>query len=263
MTTADKFKLANKGLANRPLNKACQNTSMHLIRWMSIALISCMIFTVTMPQSTQAEDNLQTVIEMMKKNSAHLKSFFSHKQAEAIRNVIGAARAVYFAPEVTKGGFLVGLEKGKGMILRRHGQEWSDPVFLSLSEYSVGTQIGVKESALIMLIMTDDAVDDLAKGLQKMAGSGGFALGNWGMGASGGGGLHGGLEVITVTTAKGAFLGGGLSDMKMSEIKKLNQSAYGAGYEMSAILSKPGGKLKAADSLRAHLKEAVIKSWAQ
>ena len=263
MKPADKFKIANKGLTNRPLNKDCQNTPMHLIRWVSIVLISCMIFTVTMPQSSKAEDNMQTVIEMMKKNSAHLKSFFSHKQAEAIRNVIGAARAVYFAPEVTKGGFLVGLEKGNGMILRRHGQEWSDPVFLSLSEYSIGTQIGVKESALIMLIMTDEAVDDLVKGLQKMAGTGGFALGNWGMGASGGGGVHGGLEVLTVTTAKGAFLGGGLADMKMSEMKKLNQAAYGTNYDMNTILSKPGGKFKQANELRSHLKEAVIKSWAQ
>jgi len=52
------------------------------------------------------------------------------------------------------------------MVLRRHGQEWSDPVFLSLSEYSAGRQIGVKESALIMIMMTDVAVDDLVKGLQ-------------------------------------------------------------------------------------------------
>ena len=236
---------------------------MNLIRWMSIALISCMIFTVAMSQSVKAEDNLQTIIEMMKKNSAHLKSFFSHSQAEAIRNILGAARAVYFAPEVTKGGFLVGLEKGKGIILRRHGQEWSDPVFLSLSEYSIGTQIGVKESAFIMLIMTDDAADGLIKGLHKMAGTGGFALGGLGMGASGAGGLHGGLEVIIVTTAKGAFLGTGLADMKMSEMMKLNQAAYGADYDMNAILSRPGGKFKQADELRAHLKEAVVKSWAE
>jgi len=263
MKSTDKFKIANKGLTNRLLNKDFQNTSIHLIRWMSLSLISCMIFTVTMPRSAKAEDNLQTTIEMMKKNAAHMKSFFSHKQAEAIRNIIGAARAVYFAPEVTEGGFLVGLAKGQGMVLRRHGQEWSDPVFLSLSEYSVGTQIGVKESALIMIMMTDEAVDDLVKGLQKMAGTGGFALGGWGVGASGGGGVHGGLEVLTVTTSKGAFLGGGLADMKMSEMKKLNQTAYGAGYDMSAILSKPGGKFKQANELRSHLKEAVIKSWAQ
>ncbi len=263
MQPTDKIKSASKALSNRTPQNDLRRTQMPLIRWMSIALISCMIFTVTMPQSAKAEDNLQTAIKMMKKNAAHLKSFFSHKQAEAIRNIIGAARAVYFAPEVTKGGFLVGLEKGKGMILRRHGQEWSDPVFLSLSEYSLGTQIGIKESALIMIMMTDEAVDDLAKGLQKMAGTGGFALGGWGIGASGGGGLHGGLEVITVTTAKGAFLGTGLADMKMSELKELNQEAYGKNYDMNSILSKPGGKFKQADELRSHLKEAVIKSWAQ
>ena len=114
-----------------------------------------------------------------------------------------------------------------------------------------------------MIMMTDEAVDDLVKGLQKMAGTGGFALGDWGIGASGGGGVHGGLEVLTVTTSKGAFLGGGLADMKMSEMEKLNQAAYGKNFDMNTILSKPGGKFKAAADLRAHLKEAVIKSWAQ
>ncbi len=263
MKPAEKIKSKSKALSSRTSQNDVRRTQTHLIRWMSIALISCMIISITMPEATRAEDDLQTAIEMMKKNAAHMKSFFSHKQAEAIRNIIGAARAVYFAPEVTEGGFLVGLEKGQGMVLRRHGQEWSDPVFLSLSEYSVGAQIGVKESALIMMIMTDEAADDLVKGLQKMAGTGGFALGDLGIGASGGGGVHGGLEVLTVTTSKGAFLGGGLADMKMNEIKKLNQATYGAGYDMSAILSKPGGKFKQANELRAHLKEAVVKSWAQ
>lgn len=32
---------------------------------------------------------------------------------------------------------------------------------------------------------------------------------------------------------------------------------------MNAILSKPGGKFQQAEELRAHLKDAVIKSWAQ
>ncbi len=44
-----------------------------------------------------------------------------------------------------------------------------------------------------------------------------------------------------VTTSKGAFLGGGFADMKMSETKGLNQAAYGANHDMNAILSKPGG----------------------
>ena len=81
MKSDDKFKIANKGLIYRRLNKDDQNTPIYLIRWVSIVLVSCMIFTVTIPQSTRAEDNLQTVKEMIEKNHAHLKSFFSHKQA--------------------------------------------------------------------------------------------------------------------------------------------------------------------------------------
>ena len=50
---------------------------------------------------------------------------------------------------------------------------------------------------------------------------------------------------------------------KFKIANKLNQSAYGAGCDMSAILSKPGGKFKQANELRSHLKAAVIKSWAQ
>ena len=263
MKIVEMVKHASNVLVDRPSFNNHHKPPMYLIRWVSIALIGCLILSVTMPAAARAEEDLQTVFEMMKKNAAHMKNFFSHSQAEAIRNIIGAARAVYFAPKVTAGGFLVGLEKGKGMILRRHGQEWSDPVFLSLSEYSIGTQIGIKESALIMLIMTDKAVDELVRGLQKVGGTGGFALGDWGLGTSGAGGIHGGLEVIMVTTSKGAFLGGGFADMKMSEIKGLNQAAYGANHDMIAILSKPGGKFQQAEELRGHLKDAVIKSWAQ
>ena len=263
MNYDEKIGHATKVLPNRQRRSKFWLTQLPLIRWMSTALISCMIITVAMPGALRAEEDLQTAIKMMKKNAAHLKGFFSHSQAEAIRNIIGAARAVYFAPEVTKGGLLVGLEKGKGMLLRRHGREWSDPVFLSLSEYSIGTQIGVKESAFIMLIMTDDAADGLIKGLHKMAGTGGFAIGNLGIGASGAGGVHGGLEVIIVTTAKGAFLGTGLADMKMSEMKELNREAYGKNFDLNSVLSKPGGRFKPADELRAHLKAAVVSSWAE
>jgi hypothetical protein len=50
----------------------------------------------------------------------------------------------------------------------------------------------------------------------------GLALGGWGVDASGSV-VHGGLEAIIVAAAKGAFPGTGLADMKMSEMKELNQ----------------------------------------
>jgi SH3 domain-containing YSC84-like protein 1 len=228
-----------------------------------MAIIACVVVTLAPLEKVQAAEDLATVSKILEQNSAHFKSFFSHEQSAAIRNIMGVARAVYLSPEVTTAGFLVGLEKGKGMLLRRHGQAWSDPVFMSLTEYSAGFQAGVKESALIMLIMTDAAVDNIVKGLKELGGTGGFALGNLGLGTSGAGGIHSGLEVLTVTTAKGAYLGSGLAETKLSEINEFNQAVYGIDYDIAAILSKEGGKFKTADGLRSHLKEVVIQSWAQ
>ncbi len=50
-----------------------------------------------------------------------LKSFLSHKQAEAMRNLLGAVRGLMIVPSSHKGGFLVGYEQGNGMLFARRG----------------------------------------------------------------------------------------------------------------------------------------------
>ena len=45
-----------------------------------------------------------------------------------MRNLLGDARALFVAPEITSGGFLVGMQEDQGMLFQRHGKEWSDPV---------------------------------------------------------------------------------------------------------------------------------------
>lgn len=149
------------------------------------------------------------------------------------------------------------------MLFRRHGQKWSDPVFMSLSEWNIGLQAGVMESSIIMLIMTDKATDDLINGLGKLSGTGGFALGGLGMGATGSGGVKGGLEVITISTSKGAFLGSVMGDQEIKMINSMNEEAYGPDPDITKILSQPGGSLSAAKKMQSYLEKAVIKSWDQ
>ncbi|MBM9513703.1 lipid-binding SYLF domain-containing protein [Desulfogranum marinum] len=225
-----------------------------------VTIVFCAAFFTPSLFAEEAQDKID---QMIQNNRAHLKSFFSLSQTESMRNLLGAARAIFVAPEVTSGGFLLGMQKGEGMLLRRHGKDWSDPVFMSLSDWNVGLQAGVMESSIIMLIMTDKATDELISGTDKLSGTGGFALGTWGLGATGAGGVKGGLEVITVSTSKGAYLGGVMGDQDISVLQSLNEQAYGKGYGIVEILSQPGGSLPAADGIRSDLKEAVIKSWAE
>jgi hypothetical protein len=79
-----------------------------------MVIIAVMVMAFAPLDYVQAEDDLATVSRIMEQNSAHFKSFFSHEQSTAIRNIMGVARAVYLSPEVTTAGLLVGLEKGEG-----------------------------------------------------------------------------------------------------------------------------------------------------
>src|SRR5439155_17243818 len=71
--------------------------------------------------------------DMINLGSDHAGNFLKYSQTEGIRNMIGGARGIFISPSVTGGAAFVGYETGTGFLMRRHGADWSDPVFFSLS----------------------------------------------------------------------------------------------------------------------------------
>ncbi len=114
---------------------------------------------------------------------------------------------------------------------------------------------------MVILLMTDLAVDNFVNGKMNVGGSGGFAVGTLGMGASGAGGIKGGLELIIVSTNEGAFLGSGMTDMTPAPATALNDLAYGRNADIKSILSGTGGKYAPAIPVRAALSTMVTKAW--
>jgi hypothetical protein len=94
-----------------------------------------------------------------------------------------------------------------------------------------------------------------------IGGKGGFAIGNMGMGASGAGGLKGGLELIIVSTNEGVFLGGGMSTITPLPQKILNDEIYGGNANITAILAANGGKYAPAEKVRGKLSHMVVEAW--
>jgi lipid-binding SYLF domain-containing protein len=62
------------------------------------------------------------------------------------------ARGIFIAPSSTSIGFILGSQQGVGVLLARHGQVWSDPVFIRLSNYDVGFLAGASKSEVMMLV---------------------------------------------------------------------------------------------------------------
>ena len=190
-----------------------------------------------------------------------IQQFSQHTQWDGVENVLGGAKAVIIAPDVKSGAFIVGVENGTGVLLARHGEVWSDPVFVKLWEESAGLQAGIKQSEVLMLILTRNAIKEVASGVSRVGGTGGFALGPLGVNASGAGGISGGVQILTVATSEGLEAGTGLANMNISPIEDLNTAAYGTTFNATDILTKPGGQLQIAISLRDALAKITKSAW--
>ncbi len=69
------------------------------------------------------------------------------------------AKAVMIVPKLLKGGFIVGGEGGNGVLMVQHKGGWSDPAFYALGAASFGLQVGLEQSEVVLLIMTQKGLD--------------------------------------------------------------------------------------------------------
>jgi lipid-binding SYLF domain-containing protein len=119
------------------------------------------------------------------------------------------AKAVMIVPKLVKGGFFLGGEGGNGVMMVHGRTGWSDPAFYALGAASFGLQIGLEQSEVILLIMTDKGLqgvlhDDFKIGAQ--AGVSVVTLGSGVEGAIGGASLP---DVVVWSSSTGLY--GGLT----------------------------------------------------
>ena len=212
---------------------------------------------------THAQDAVTGSAALVQSAQSALQPFLTDPRWRAVRNALGGARAIIVVPHDIQAGFLLTAAGGSGVLLRRHGNVWSDPIFIQIGSVGVGFQAGAENQSLVMLIMSDAAVDQLLQGAMSVGGSGGFALSNLGLSGGGSGNISNGLEILSVSTNSGLFAGSGIAGMKISPQDGFNQANYGAGYNMQAIAAGMGGNLPSAGTLRAVLIEAVTQAWYQ
>ncbi|HEY2586570.1 MAG TPA: lipid-binding SYLF domain-containing protein [Tepidisphaeraceae bacterium] len=216
--------------------------------------------SATTAPSAQANSDAAKMVEL---GRTHTNKLFGYKQTEGLRNMLGGAQGIFVAPNVAGGAFLVGVDNGTGFLMRRHNDDWSDPVFYTITQTSAGMQLGVKNSQFIVLLMTDTAVDNFIHGRMQMGGSGGLTLGVVGISAAGAGGVDSGLESLIVATSQGAALGSGVATIVPKSAANLNAQAYGAhtDKDLQSVLARPGGTFAPATPFRQDLTRMVRHAW--
>ncbi len=160
---------------------------------------------------------------------------------DLLRNAAGVA----IFPGVIKGGFVVGAEYGRGVILHHDKQRnrWSPPAFYSIAAGSFGWQIGAQSTDLILVFRSERGFKAMLGNEFKLGADASVAAGPVGRKMQAGTDLSLKAEIFSYSRSRGLFAGLALEGAKINELPKYNRAFYGRKVSAEDILL--GGRVRA------------------
>lgn len=147
------------------------------------------------------------------------------KQQSRFDTLLHKARGVFIVPSLKKGALIVGGEGGQGVLLAHRNGTWSNPAFLSIGSISVGAQAGAQAGPVIMLLMTDKALNDFTQANNfSLNANAGLTVVNY---AAQGQAPVGKGDVVVWSNASGGFAGVNVSGTDITSNTKEDQAYYG------------------------------------
>jgi lipid-binding SYLF domain-containing protein len=169
------------------------------------------------------------------------------KEFDSLRAGLKQAKGVLIYPQVLKAGFFLGGSGGTGVLLARgNNNDWSNPAFYHMGSVSFGVQFGGQDSAIVILINSQKAVDGLMASSIKLGGDVSAAVGPVGAGQA----ANLTADFVSYSKAKGAFVGMSVEGSVLEVSGDLNNTYYGKDVTPIDIVSKRSVANKQADALR-------------
>ncbi len=118
------------------------------------------------------------------------------------------AKGVVIVPKVIKGGFVIGVRHGRGVVLTRDAKgNWQAPYFCTLTGGSVGWQAGVQSTDVILVFNTQKSLNGLMSGKFTIGADAAAAAGPVGRQAAAATDARLGAEILSYSRSRGLFAG--------------------------------------------------------
>jgi lipid-binding SYLF domain-containing protein len=171
-----------------------------------------------------------------------------------VKGVARRARAVMVFPRVFRGGFIIGGEGGYGVLLARDAAgNWSSPAFYALGSGSIGLQIGVSDSQVMLFIMNDRALNAVLQSQFKFGADASIAVATIGAGVEGSTTAALRADIVAVSKSRGLFAGLSLEGSIMARRNEQNAAYFGRPVSAEQIVLTMEVHNPGADNLRAAL----------
>lgn len=181
--------------------------------------------------------------------------FMRDEQYTWFHSHLREARGLLIYPQIIKGGFFIGGSGGTGvLVVRRPGtSDWSQPAFYTIGSATFGLQIGGEAAEVIVMAMSQKAVDSLLSSSVSLGGDTSVALGPIGIGAKG----NITADFISFAKCKGLYAGINLEGSVVEVRDSLNASYYGRNVSPADIIIVGAVSNQGSAELRAALSQTV------
>jgi lipid-binding SYLF domain-containing protein len=140
------------------------------------------------------------------------------------------AKGVAIIPHVVKAGFVVGGRFGRGVLsIRQPDGTWSNPLFVTLGGGSIGWQIGIQSTDLILIFKTTPSLNRILRGRGKLTLGGDVAVaaGPVGRQAEAATDVQLRAEIYSYSRSRGLFAGISLEGAALLVDAGANSTFYG------------------------------------
>ena len=166
------------------------------------------------------------------------------------------AEAIAVFPSTIRGAFVIGAQRGRGIISvrdRATGQ-WSQPAFLTITGGSVGLQIGGQAIDIILAVMNRRGLENLLQNQFEIGGDASVAAGPVGREAAASTDIQLRAEILSYSRSRGLFAGVSLRGSAIRQDQDANEKFYGNRFRTrDIVLDGKASKPQSADALTSWL----------
>jgi lipid-binding SYLF domain-containing protein len=169
-------------------------------------------------------------------------------------SILEKAEAIAVFPGTLKGAFIVGAQRGHGIISVRNQAAggWSLPAFLTITGGSFGLQIGGQAVDIVLVVMNRRGVENLVQNQFEIGGEASATAGPVGRDAAASTDVQLRAQILAYSRSRGLFAGVSLKGAAIRQDEDSNQDFYGSKLRTrDIVLDNKAGRPQSADAVAA------------
>jgi SH3 domain-containing YSC84-like protein 1 len=202
------------------------------MRWIQLAITAALISAPLLGQEKSKTD------ERLADSASLFSEVMGTPDRSIPQDLLDRSHCVVLVPDLKKGAFLVGAKYGRGFaICRNSGNEgWGPPAAIRIEGGSIGFQIGVSSTDVVLLVMNERGMKKLTTSKFTIGGDATAAAGPVGRNATAQTDALMTAEILSWSRSKGLFAGISLDGATLRSDIDENKAMYGQAWTSKDIL---------------------------